>query len=56
VSSPILQTAVAAAANNTSLTVVTAGKDYSSSYQFMAFLHFADFQNTQLREFDTTNC
>jgi hypothetical protein len=54
VSSPILQTAVAAAATNTSLTVVTAGKEHysSSSYQFMAFLHFADFQNTQLREFD----
>ncbi|CAN6204248.1 unnamed protein product [Urochloa humidicola] len=50
VSSPILQTAVTATAANKSLTVVlTRGKVNSN---FMAFLHFADFQNTQFREFD----
>ncbi|OEL17590.1 putative LRR receptor-like serine/threonine-protein kinase [Dichanthelium oligosanthes] len=51
VSSAILQTAVAAALNSTSLTVMT-GQGNVNSYQFKAFLHFADFQNTQIRQFD----
>ncbi|XP_062193803.1 probable LRR receptor-like serine/threonine-protein kinase At1g51810 isoform X4 [Phragmites australis] len=51
VSSPILRTAVAAIGNDTVLTV-TAWQDSRKTYSFMAFLHFADFQNTQLRQFD----
>jgi hypothetical protein len=52
VSSPILQTAVEPAGNNSMSLTVIAGKDYRNTYRFMAFLHFADFNNTQVREFD----
>ncbi|XP_062193810.1 probable LRR receptor-like serine/threonine-protein kinase At1g51810 isoform X2 [Phragmites australis] len=51
VPSPILQTAVEAAGNDTVLTVKT-WQEYRKPYSFMVFLHFADFQNTQLRQFD----
>lgn len=47
---PVLRTAVAAAGNETTLTVTW--RQNQKSYSFMPFLHFADFQSTQLREFD----
>ncbi|XP_062198812.1 probable LRR receptor-like serine/threonine-protein kinase At1g51810 [Phragmites australis] len=46
----ILQTAVTAAGNDTTLTVLW--QENRKSYSVMVFLHFADFQNTQLRQFD----
>ncbi|TKW32795.1 hypothetical protein SEVIR_2G190600v4 [Setaria viridis] len=49
VPSPILQTAVAATVNDTALTAIT--WQYRSS-SFMTYLHFADFQDTQIRRFD----
>jgi hypothetical protein len=53
VPSSILQTAVEPAGNNsTSLTVIAGRREYRNTYRFMAFLHFADFNNTQVREFD----
>ncbi|KAG2634641.1 hypothetical protein PVAP13_2NG173515 [Panicum virgatum] len=55
VPSTVLRTAVAAAAaaSNTSLTVVVPNnKGYISTDQYMVFLHFADFQSTQIRQFN----
>ncbi|CAN6217401.1 unnamed protein product [Urochloa humidicola] len=53
VPSAILQTAVTPASSNASLTVVVPeNKGYSSTDQYMVFLHFADFQNTKTRQFD----
>lgn len=46
----ILQTAVAAIDNGTNLNIMT--NPEASSFQPMVFLHFADFQNSQLRQFD----
>uniref|UniRef100_J3MWT6 Protein kinase domain-containing protein n=1 Tax=Oryza brachyantha TaxID=4533 RepID=J3MWT6_ORYBR len=51
VSSAILQKAVTVAGNGTTLSVIWGG-DQRMLRQFMAFLHFADFQDSQLREFD----
>ncbi|TVU09276.1 hypothetical protein EJB05_42737, partial [Eragrostis curvula] len=48
---PVLQTAVEASGNDTVLTPVT-WKDNRATRSFMVFLHFADFQNAQLRQFD----
>ncbi|CAL5064748.1 unnamed protein product [Urochloa decumbens] len=49
----ILRTAVASASSNTSLTVVVPeNKGYSSTDQYMVFLHLADFQSTKTRQFD----
>ncbi|XP_039803901.1 probable LRR receptor-like serine/threonine-protein kinase At1g51860 [Panicum virgatum] len=49
----VLQTAVAAAGNDTELTAATWTVDERrASFSFMVFVHFADFQSTQLREFD----
>ncbi|GJM96028.1 hypothetical protein PR202_ga12832 [Eleusine coracana subsp. coracana] len=45
----VLQTAVAAGGNDTILTITWQENKRSDS--FMVFLHFADFQNTQLRQF-----
>lgn len=47
---PVLQTAVAAAGNDTTLIVKTWHDKTIQSY--MVFLHFADFQNSQHRQFD----
>ena len=49
--SAVLETAVAAAGNDTALTAIT-WQDVSKSDSYVALLHFADFQNTQLRQFD----
>ncbi|KAJ1289379.1 hypothetical protein BS78_02G159600 [Paspalum vaginatum] len=49
--SPIMQTAVAAAGNDTALTAMT-WQYGTGSHSFMIFQHFADFQDTQLRQFD----
>lgn len=46
----VLQTAVEPAGNVTALGVY-AWQDPIKTYPFMIFLHFADFQSTQLREF-----
>ena len=51
VPSVVLQTAVAAAGNDTALTAVTWRDD--SEYSFATLEHYADFQNTQLRQFDS---
>ena len=51
VPSVVLQTAVAAAGNDTALTAVTWRDD--SEYSFTTLEHYADFQNTQLRQFDS---
>ncbi|XP_062198459.1 probable LRR receptor-like serine/threonine-protein kinase At1g51810 [Phragmites australis] len=51
VPSSVLQTAITAAGNDTVLTVKT-WQDYrTSDSSFMVFLHFADFQDGQLRQF-----
>lgn len=50
VPSSVLQTAVAAAGNGTALTAATWQDD--TKLRFMVLLYFADFQNTQLRQFD----
>jgi hypothetical protein len=50
VPSRILQTAVAPSGNDTALTAIT--WQYQTKYSFMIFQHFADFQDTQLRQFD----
>ncbi|XP_002462264.2 probable LRR receptor-like serine/threonine-protein kinase At1g05700 [Sorghum bicolor] len=50
VPSRILQTAVAASGNDTALTAIT--WQYKTKYSFMMLQHFADFQDTQLRQFD----
>ncbi|KAL6846298.1 hypothetical protein ACP4OV_023746 [Aristida adscensionis] len=47
----VLQTAIAATANTTMLTAYT-WKEQRAALSFMMFLHFADFRNTQLRQFD----
>jgi hypothetical protein len=53
VPSRILQTAVAASANDTALTAITWQADSDTTpYSFMILQHFADFQETQLRQFD----
>jgi len=52
VPSAILKTAVVAGGNNTALTVRTWQYDMPRSNSFMILLHFADFQETQLRQFD----
>ena len=51
VPSIVLQTAVAAAGNATALTATT-WQDDTAKLRFMVLLHFADFQNTQFRQFD----
>uniref|UniRef100_J3MWT5 Protein kinase domain-containing protein n=1 Tax=Oryza brachyantha TaxID=4533 RepID=J3MWT5_ORYBR len=51
VPSAILQKAVTVAGNGTTLSVIWGG-DQRMLRQFMAFLHFADFQDSQLREFN----
>jgi hypothetical protein len=51
VPSAVLQTAVAAAGNDTALTAITWHDD--SKYSFTTLEHYADFQNTQLRQFDS---
>jgi hypothetical protein len=50
VPSSVLQTAIAAAGNSTLLTAKT-WQD-NTMFRFMFFLYFADFQNTQFRQFD----
>jgi hypothetical protein len=50
VPSIVLQTAVAAAGNGTALTAATWQDD--TKLRFMVLLYFADFQNTQFRQFD----
>lgn len=53
VPSRILQTAVAAASDNDTAAALTALTwQYETKYSFMIFLHFTDFQDTQLRQFD----
>ena len=52
VPSAILKTAVVAGGNDTAITVRTWQYDTPSSYSFMILLHFVDFQDTQLRQFD----
>lgn len=51
VPSLVLQTAVAATGNDTMLTAIT-WQDTRSRLSFMTYLHFADFQDTQIRRFD----
>ncbi|KAM0921430.1 hypothetical protein ACQ4PT_006824 [Festuca glaucescens] len=46
----VLKTAIAPVNNNTVLNVLT-WESYKTSFQFMVLLHFADFQNSQLRQF-----
>lgn len=46
----VLQTATAAAGNSTTLSY--AWQENRRGYSFVVFLHFADFQNAQLREFN----
>ncbi|KAK3133151.1 hypothetical protein QOZ80_6AG0533020 [Eleusine coracana subsp. coracana] len=46
----VLRKAVTAASNETTLTITW--QENKKAYSFMAFLHFADFQNTQPRQFD----
>nr|XP_034603287.1 cysteine-rich receptor-like protein kinase 15 isoform X2 [Setaria viridis] len=49
----ILQTAVSATGNDMVLTTTGLGSPrYKTTYSFMGFIHFADFQNAQLRQFD----
>ncbi|TKW32791.1 hypothetical protein SEVIR_2G190400v4 [Setaria viridis] len=49
----ILQTAVSATGNDTVLTTAMSGNQlHKTTYSFMGFMHFADFQNAQLRQFD----
>ncbi|KAL6846308.1 hypothetical protein ACP4OV_023756 [Aristida adscensionis] len=48
---PVLQTAIAAAGNS-STTLSYPWQKHSSACPFMVFLHFSDFQNAQLRQFD----
>ncbi|TVU09247.1 hypothetical protein EJB05_42701 [Eragrostis curvula] len=48
---PVLQTAVEASGNDMVLTPVT-WNDTRATLSFIVFLHFADFQNLQLRQFD----
>ncbi|TKW32797.1 hypothetical protein SEVIR_2G190800v4 [Setaria viridis] len=47
---PVLQTAVTLANNSTTFTYTW--PEYRAADSLMLFLHFADFQSTQLREFD----
>lgn len=47
---PVLQTAATSVGNGTALNF--AWEDYRETKYFMVFLHFADFQNTQARQFD----
>uniref|UniRef100_A0A0D9XCT2 non-specific serine/threonine protein kinase n=1 Tax=Leersia perrieri TaxID=77586 RepID=A0A0D9XCT2_9ORYZ len=47
---PVLQTAITAAGNMTKLNITTWHD--SSLTEYMVFLHFADFQNSQFRQFD----
>ncbi|CAO2153087.1 unnamed protein product [Urochloa humidicola] len=46
----VLQTAATATGNNTAFNFTW--QDNRPAYSFMVFLHFADFQNTQARQFD----
>ncbi|RLN34849.1 putative LRR receptor-like serine/threonine-protein kinase PAM74 [Panicum miliaceum] len=46
----VLQTAATATGNSTALSYTW--QDNRPAYSFMVFLHFADFQSAQLREFD----
>lgn len=49
----ILQTAVSATGNDTVLTIIILGNHlHKTTFSFMGFMHFADFQNAQLRQFD----
>ncbi|CAN6204244.1 unnamed protein product [Urochloa humidicola] len=49
----VLQTAVVATGNDTVLTTTwSANPLHKTTYSFMGFLHFADFQKDQLRQFD----
>jgi hypothetical protein len=50
VPSAVLQTAVVAGANDTALTA--RAWQYDTNYSLMMVMHFADFQKTQLRQFD----
>uniref|UniRef100_A0ACD5YFX5 Uncharacterized protein n=1 Tax=Avena sativa TaxID=4498 RepID=A0ACD5YFX5_AVESA len=47
----VLQTAVTAVGNGTMLNILT-WEGYKASLMFKVFLHFADFQKSQLRQFD----
>ncbi|WVZ64677.1 hypothetical protein U9M48_014167 [Paspalum notatum var. saurae] len=47
----VMQTAVSPGANGTALTAM-AWQDGTRSHEYMIFLHIADFQNTQFRQFD----
>jgi hypothetical protein len=48
---PVLQTAIVPLGNETTLSYTWSG---DSTYSFMVFLTFADFQSTQTRQFDIT--
>lgn len=48
---PVLRTAIAPI-NNTMVLNVSTWESYKTSFEFMVVLHFTDFQNNQLRQFD----
>jgi hypothetical protein len=50
VPNPILQTAIAPISNGTVI-IVSEWESYKASFEFMVFLHFADFQKRRLRQF-----
>ncbi|KAF0920118.1 hypothetical protein E2562_033363 [Oryza meyeriana var. granulata] len=53
VPSPVIQTAIEAVSTNTTLTFTW--KDQGSNgYEYKVYLHFADFQNSQLRQFNVS--
>uniref|UniRef100_A0A0D9XCS3 Protein kinase domain-containing protein n=1 Tax=Leersia perrieri TaxID=77586 RepID=A0A0D9XCS3_9ORYZ len=47
---PVIQTAVEAVSNNTTLSIIWQDRSHKNEYK--AYLHFADFQNTELRQFN----
>uniref|UniRef100_A0A0E0B1U9 Protein kinase domain-containing protein n=1 Tax=Oryza glumipatula TaxID=40148 RepID=A0A0E0B1U9_9ORYZ len=52
VPSPVIQTAIEAVSTNTTLTLYTWKDQGSNGYEYKVYMHFADFQNSQLRQFN----
>lgn len=52
VPSPVIQTAIEAVSTNTTLTLYTWRDQGSNGYEYKVYMHFADFQNSQLRQFN----
>lgn len=51
VPSPVMQTAIEAASNTTAIKLALTDK---TSHEYMLFVHFADFQKSQLRQFNVS--